>query len=171
MSACEQSAVTVTITSDVCSSLTTTSTYSSRMVEPSEQIAGKGVSDDFFGDQTRPEPGFDNINVVIRLSLWLALQLLMDSLVVGFDLCLRSEAQTATQEISRHSTSQMPDKYKYWLSSTHWALSWPQYWRIADHPCPSPPPLPVNWLPMFRKFNFNLRTDFKPEADWKDICS
>ena len=43
-----------------------TSTLNSQIIARNEEITGRGVSNDLFHDERRPEPGFDNINVVIR---------------------------------------------------------------------------------------------------------
>ena len=46
-----------------------TSTLNEQIIDQNEQITGRGVSNDLFHDQKRPESGFDNINVVIRFEV------------------------------------------------------------------------------------------------------
>lgn len=44
----------------------TSPSNSPKIIEQDSEIAGRGVSNDLY-DERKGEPGFDNINVVIRL--------------------------------------------------------------------------------------------------------
>jgi hypothetical protein len=39
---------------------------STKIIEQNLEITGRGVSNDLYYDERKVEPGFDNINVVIR---------------------------------------------------------------------------------------------------------